>query len=286
MTHASRSPWLPALLAAGLAACGGSNDNSAPGPAPELSASVGAVANDEADAALNALSLSTQLAPIGTAGTSPCATPSSTTDSDGDGVPDDATWILTAPPCRFAGYRGGTLDLVGQLRVQDPSPDAAGFGYAATLTALRATFTSGGDNPVSYSVTRNGTRALTGTVAGLLLTADLQVIRTFSGLPDAAVDEGWTVKFTGDTPLQINEPLPSGTLDVAGTFGWTRGTQSLDLTVTTPTPIHYNAGCTSNTRRFDAGELHITGTFDGTPGHVRVRWTGCGAEAEIDFVAD
>jgi hypothetical protein len=286
MPHASRSRWLTTALLTGLSACGGSSDNSTPGPDAELSASVGAVAGDEADAALNALSLPTLLTPIGATVAAPCATPSSTTDSDGDGIPDDATWILTAPPCRFTGYRGGTLDLVGQLRIQDPSPDAAGFGYAATLTALRATFTTGGDNPTSFSVTRNGTRSLSGTVAGLLLTADLQVIRTFTGLSDAAVDEGWTVKFTADSPLQINEPLPSGTLDVAGTFGWTRGAQSLDLTVTTPTPIHYNAGCTSNTRRFDAGELHAAGTFDGTPGYVRVRWTACGAEPEVTFVAD
>jgi hypothetical protein len=286
MSRSPRVRWLAIALLTGLGACRGSTDNSGLGPDPELSTSIGTVAADEADAALNALSLPTLLTPIGVTIAAPCAAPSSTTDSDGDGIPDDATWILTAPPCRFTGYRGGTLDFVGQLRLQDPTPDAAGFGYAATLTALRATFTTSGDNPTSYSVTRNGTRSLSGTVAGLLLTADLQVIRTFTGLSDAAVDEAWTVKFTADSPLQINEPLPSGTLDVAGTFGWTRGAQSLDLTVTTPAPIHYNAGCTSSPRRFDAGELHVAGTFDGTPGYVRLRWTACDAAPEVKFVAD
>ena len=279
----AHSAWSLAFVALCLAACG-SNDNNDTGPAAELTASVGAVSGDEADAALNAMSLPTQLAPVGTSAGAPCATPSSTTDSDGDGIPDDATWIFTAPPCRFTGYRGGTLDVVGQLRIQDPSLGAAGFGYAATLTALRATVTTGGNNPETYSVTRNGTRSLDGTVAELLLTADLQVIRTFTGLPDAAVDEAWTARFTADTPLQINQPLPSGTLDINGTFGWIRGSETLDLTITTPTPIHYNAGC-NNTRRFDAGELHAAGSFDGTSGYVRVRWTACGAEPEIKFVA-
>ena len=283
MRQPSAALPLAALLLAALSGCADSASNSSD-PHPELTGSVGAVTRDEADAALNALTLATLLTPIG-AGTAPaCVTPSSTTDADGDGIPDDATWLFTAPPCRFS-YRGGTLDVVGGLRIQDPAPTAAGFGYAATLTALRASFTSGGDNPATYSVTRNGTRSLSGTVSSLQLTADLQVIRTFTGLPDAAIDESWTVQFTGDSPLQINQPLPSGTLDVSGTLGWTRGAESIDLTVTTPTPLHYNAGCTANTRRIDAGELHAAGTFEGAPGYVRVSWTACGKDPEVRFVA-
>lgn len=283
MSQPSAARPLAALLFAALVGCSDSSGNSSD-PNSELTGSVGALARDEADASLNALSLPTLLTPIG-AGTGPaCVTPSSTTDADGDGIPDDATWLFTAPPCRFS-YRGGTLDVVGDLRIQDPAPTAAGFGYQATLTAIRASFTGGGDSPASYSVTRNGTRSLSGTVSSLQLTADLQVIRTFTGLPDAAVDESWTVQFTAETPLQINQPLPSGTLDVSGTLGWTRGTQSLDLTVTTPTPLHYNAACTANTRRIDAGELHAAGTFEGTSGYVRVHWTACGKDPEIRFVA-
>ena len=285
MAHSPSSLFAAALLVGCLAACRGSNDNSTPGPPSELTASIGTVARDEADGALNAMSLSTSLTPIGAGSGAPCVAPSSPTDSDGDGIPDDATWTLTAPPCRFEGYRGGTLDVVGELRVQDPTPAAAGFGYDATLTGLRFTFTPGGSNPNTYSVTRNGTRSLTGTVSALLLTTELQVIRTFAGLPDAAVNETWTVHFTPDTQLQINLPLPSGALDVSGTFAWIRGTESLDLTVTTAAPIHYAADCAASSSRIDAGELHVAGTFDGTAGYVRVRWTGCGKDPEIKFVA-
>ena len=267
-----------------LGACHDSNANSGPGPAMELTASMGALARDEADAALNALTLPTLLTPFGAPAGPPCAAPSPATDSDGDGIPDDATYIFTAPPCRFTGIRGGTLDLVGQLRIQDPAPAAAGFGYAATLIALRAAFTGPGDSPEVYSVTRNGTRALAGSVAGLQLTADLQVARTFPGLPDAAVDETWTARFTPETPLQINQPLPGGTLDIAGTLAWTRGTESFDLTVTTPTPLHYNPGCTGDSRRIDAGELRAASTFDGTDGYIRVRWSDCGKDPEVRFV--
>ena len=45
----------------------------------------------------------------------------------------------------------------------------------------------------------------------------LQVIRTFTGFSDAQVEHVWTVGFDPETTLQINEPLPSGSVTVAGT---------------------------------------------------------------------
>ena len=88
----SRSALLtPALLLAAATACGNSSGTPDPGPSVELTASIGAVARDEADAALNALTLPTLLAPIGAPAGPPCAAPSPATDSDGDGIPDDAT---------------------------------------------------------------------------------------------------------------------------------------------------------------------------------------------------
>ena len=93
--------------------------------------------------------------------TIPASRPSSTTETDGDGVPDDATYTFTAPPCRYTGVRGFTLDVVGQLRIVDPAPDTPGFGADITLTALRFSL-SADDSDKNYSVTRNGTITLTG----------------------------------------------------------------------------------------------------------------------------
>jgi hypothetical protein len=266
--------------AAALTACHDSTTPS-PGPSDEQTAAIGTTTQDQVQASLNALTLPTLLVPIGD--DPPCATPSSTTDSDGDGIPDDATYEFTSPPCHFTGFRGGTLDVVGQLRMQDPTPSAAGFGYDATFTVLRYTIISG-DGKTIYSVTRNGHAALTGSTAGLFLSTDLQVARTFTGQPDAAVDEKWTVTYAPETPLQINQPIPAGTLDVSGTLDWTRGAETFSLTVTTPTPLHY-AACTDTAQRIDAGELRASGTFDGTAGYVRVRWSECGKEPEVRFVA-
>jgi hypothetical protein len=278
-----------ALTALTIGACHSSTDTSSPFADSKLTGDIGITARDEVESALNALTLPSTLGPVGTAQTPPgttpsCVTPSTATDSDGDGVPDDAIYIFTAPPCRFSGWRGGSLDIVGQLRIQDPAPTGAGFGYDGTLTGLRTRFTSA-DKKTIYDVTRNGTRTLSGSVSSLTLSADLQVIRTFAGKPDAAIDEQWTVTYTPAGSLQINAPLPSGELDIAGTMNWTRGTEDFTLTVTTPTKLHYNASCTDTVQRIDAGELNAAGTIEGVTGFVRVRWSGCGKEPSYSFVA-
>ena len=248
---------------------------------------IGVTARDEIEGSLSALTLPGSLDPLGTAPAPtayavPCVTPSTPADSDGDGVPDDAIYQFLAPPCRFTGWRGGTLDVVGQLRVQDPAPSQAGFGYEGTLTGLRTRFTTS-DNKVIYDVTRNGTRVLSGSISQLVLTTDLQVIRTFAGKPDAAIDKKWTLTFTPERQLQINTPLPGGTLNIAGTIDWLRGTEHFVLTVTTPTPLHYNDGCLDTVQRIDSGEMHLAGNFDGTEGTVIVRWRECGSEPSFGF---
>jgi hypothetical protein len=284
-----------ALLAASaliIAACGDSDSTTVPGgPSSEQVGAVGGTTRDEVEASLNALTLRTTIEPlgagasggVGSVGQPPCATPSSTTDSDGDGIPDDATFLFTAPPCRFTGFRGSTLDIVGQIRIQDPTLTDAGFGFLATLTSLRFTYTPASGGSV-YSVTRNGTRTLTGSVSELQLATNLQVQRSFPGQSDAAVDQQWAVIFTPETPLALNQPLSSGMLDLQGTLNWTRGTESFDLTVSTPTPVHYNAGCSGDSRRIDAGEVHVNGTFGEVTGYVRIRWSECGKDPEVRFI--
>ncbi|HKU60679.1 MAG TPA: hypothetical protein VJQ44_05625 [Gemmatimonadales bacterium] len=275
-----------AALAALVAACG---DSSSPGSGPlpdDATDAIGLTIRDEIEASLDALTLPTQLAPYGVTVDQLCADPSDPEDTDGDGIPNNAEYILTAPPCRFEDIRNTTLDMVGRLQIEDPDPGpgGAGFAYNGTLVNVRSSF-RGKDADHSYSISRNGTRVLTGTTAGLELTTDLQLLRTFSGLSDAAVDLQWAVPFDPDAPLQINHTLPPGALAVTGTMDWLRGTESYALTVTTPEPLHFDAACDA-AQRFDAGEVHAAGSFGDLTGYVRVRWGGCGDEPSIDFVED
>jgi hypothetical protein len=225
-------------LALALAACGDSTDPDAD-PLPDNAATaVGLTVRDNVEASLDAFFPPRLLQPFSTAAAiSPCVTPTSSADGDGDGVPNDASYNFTAPPCRYTGVRGFGLDVVGQLRIVDPAPETAGFGANISLTGLRFTLTAD-DADKNYSVTRNGTMTLTGSPAGLELATDLQILRTFTGLQDAQAEHVWTVGFDPESTLQINQPLPSGSVTVAGAVGWSRASESFDLTVTTATPLH------------------------------------------------
>jgi hypothetical protein len=276
-----------ALSVTAAVACGDDLSTANSGLPNGATEDIGSSARDEVESALSALTLPSSLDPLGTAQAPtayapPCVNPTTPADSDGDGVPDDALYFFTAPPCRFTGWRGGTLEFVGQLRIQDPAPIDAGFGYEGTLTNLLTRFTSA-DGRIIYDVRRNGTRVLSGSISSLILSTDLQLIRTFIGKSDAAVDQQWTLTYTPASPLQINAPVPSGTLDIAGTLDWTRATEHYVLTVTTPTPLHYNADCIDTVQRIDAGEMRLTGTYNGTDGAVLVRWTECGREPGFSF---
>jgi hypothetical protein len=281
----------PDLLAASafavfLAACGDSTGSNDPLPNNAATA-VGLTVHDNVEASLDALFPARLLQPFSTGpADDPCVTPSSTTDADGDGVPDDATYNFTAPPCRFNPVRDFTLDVVGQLRLVDLVPETAGFGADITLTGLRFEF-SAEDPDQDYTLVRNGRMILTGSTAGLqVLTQGLQVQRSFTGLGDAFVDLDWQVGFTPEATLAINQPLPSGAVSVGGTVGWSRGDEEFDLTVTTATPLHYDASCDAAGQRLDEGELHVSGTFGDVPGHVRITWTDCGTDPDIEFVEE
>jgi hypothetical protein len=279
------------ILAAGtlvlaMAACGDSTDPDNDPLPDNAGTAVGLTVSDNVEASLDAFFPARLLQPFGTGPVDdPCVPPSSSTDSDGDGVLDDATYTFTAPPCRYEDVRGFTLDAVGQLRVVDPAPETAGFGASITLTGLRYSL-SAEDSDKNYSATRNGTIVLTGTPAGLELDTDIQVLRSFTGLPDASAEHQWTVGFDPESTLQINQPLPSGSVTVAGTVAWNRGNESFSLTVTTVTPLHYDSTCEAVGQRFDDGELRVSGTFGETPGNVRIVWGNCGEDPDVEFVAE
>jgi hypothetical protein len=280
------------ILAAGalalvLGACGDSTDPDQD-PLPDNAATaVGLTVRDNVEASLDAFFPKRLLQPLTTGeAADPCVTPSSTSDSDGDGVPDEANYTFTAPPCQYTEVRGFTLDIIGQLRVVDPAPETAGFGADISLIGLRFGLSSE-ESDLEYDVTRNGTVTLTGSTAGLEQVVAVQVHRTFSGFSDAQAEHNWTVGFDPEATLQINEPLPSGSVTVAGTVAWHRGdNEDFDLSITTATPLHYDAGCERSGQRFDEGELRIAGVFGETPGYVRIVWERCGDDPEISFVAE
>ena len=274
------------MLALALGACG---DSSAPSggdviPSAEVQ-DIGEAAADEVDqgvAALESVSLeaTTPFLPFRPLAAG-CAEVSNTTDTDGDGAPDDATFTFALPACSFTGYRGGALDVTGSIGLSDPTPNAADFAWQATLNDFTWSYTSPGGGE-SFTAVRNGTRVLTGNADGLSLTNTITVVRSYPIRPQGTVTHNLLLQFTpteGET-LQRGQPLPDGTITKSGTLTWSRSTRSRTFTVTTVEPLVWDASCTTD-RKIASGEIRMT-LPDG--GYLRVVWTGCGENPVRSFL--
>lgn len=285
---------LAASLVIGLGACSYSTDQSGgtsisasetndigEAVADEIDQSVGGLSLDAAApgkaSAQSAASFSLAGAPPGTG----CATVSSTTDTDGDGAPDLATYTFALPACSFTGFRGGTLEITGTIDISDPTPNAADFAYQATLHDLQFTFT-GPQGNLSFTALRNGTRVLTGNAAGASLSNQITVVRTFPLRQQATVTHNLLLSFTpaqGES-LALGQPLPTGTFAKSGTFTWIRGSVTRTFAVTTVSPLVWDASCTTD-RKIVSGEIRAT-LGDGS--YVKTVWNGCGVDPVRTFV--
>jgi hypothetical protein len=282
-----RTPWAPRVL--GLAsgvlvlALAGCSDSTAPGsptlPAAEVS-DIGAAEGDEVEQAVEALT--TPLADGAGAPTGPgCATVDDETDSDGDLIPDAATYTFALPACSFTGFRGGTLEVTGTITLSDPTPNAPALAVTATLTDFTFRYTSPNAER-TYAAVRNGTRMLTGNAQGASLSNAVTVVRSAPGRADATVVHNLLLTYTpaSGEHLAFGEPLPNGTFVRSGTFTWSRGSVSRTVTVTTVAPLVWDASCTTD-RKIASGETHAT-LGDGS--YIRTVWNGCGEEPTRSFV--
>ena len=282
-----------------LAGCG--SDNTSPGSAELTSAAAadaGAASQDEMEQATESFTVAGALDPAGMAFSaasrasgSPafassflqnCASLSSETDTDGDGAPDNSVFTFALPACHFENFRGGTLDLTGTITLSDPTPDAADFAWHAALADYTFNVTNGQSE--TFTAVRNGTRDLTGNADGLTLANNITTVRTASGHPSVQVTHNLQLNFAPAAAgtLVMDAPLPSGTITSTGTLTFVRGSDSRTFTVTTPTPLHYDASCTGPRRaRISSGEVRWTlpsGAYES------VVWTACGVRPTRTFV--
>jgi len=215
-----------------------------------------------------------------------CPTVSSAIDADGDGILDDATFTYANPPCTTTGFFGGTLAVTGTVRVQDSS-QATDTAYALTLANLTWQFTDTA-GVLSYTAVRNGKRSRAGNDDAVTLAVTDTVKRTrpqITAIATIAKDLVWT--FVADNPggIAVGQPLPDGTVTVAGSWHWKRSTEDWNLTLATPIPLAYDATCTTTAQRFTAGRVTMTGTIANVPGTLVIDWSECGKLPTRTFVA-
>ena len=214
------------------------------------------------------------LGPLGLARCAPARTPVSPGDADSDGVPDsvriDFTGCVLAFPLETDTVRG-TIDVLDPTRlVADHSVER----IFNNLARVRVYTISG----KLTAETRNGTRLTHRDATTLQNTeTNFRTDYVFRNGGGATHVKTWMSTFTADVAgsIQGDQPLPSGSWNIGGTSSWTRGANTYALTVTTTTPLHYNASCTA-LPRFDSGTLNAVVVRGGRTTTVRIQFTACG----------
>lgn len=284
---------LMALAASGL---GGCSDSSGPTNDPltaQNAQAVGAAAASTADLAL--LAVNPSVPDFGGAfpllfaagrplahglGFSPPASPpegcpaaSNLTDTDGDGVPDAATWTFTAELCTETDIEGNRSVVTGSVGLSDPGLTA---GYDLDLNSLTAAYFENGATTPLAQLSMDGQWGLRGTSDALSLGQQYKLAATV-GNHTAVLTNSLDVGFdaTGGA-IAWGAPLPDGTLAIDGTWQVVADNQSHRLMLATLEPLVYDDACGG----FVGGVLQAAGEG----GEVTVTWTACGVHTST-FIA-
>lgn len=269
-----------ALLGLMLAACSDNGTAPSGGLTASEAQDVADVVSTDADAMLDASTLTSSavnLAPgiqHGAAPCSPAITPIPPSNSDGDAVPDSARFDFAG--CSFS--RGFfDFEVSGIIDVTDPGPAPDNFGIRFVFTDFTSSRTLQQTNRTT-TVVFNGTRQVTGNSSSLThLITNFQTDVTLPNGGIVAHVKNWNGSFTADVAGSIvpGQPLPSGTLNIAGSSEWSRGANEAFSITVTSSGLHFNASCTV-APRFDAGTVTAVVTRGGQVTNVVIQHTACG----------
>jgi hypothetical protein len=242
--------------------------------------------NDAAESELATLTVSLPGLPLSFPAIAGCPTVSNTTDDDGDGIPDDATYTFANPPCLWPNFHTGSLAVSGTVRIQDSS-QTTDSAYALTFTNLTWIFADTSADSLTYTAVRNGKRSRAGSDSAITLAVTDTVKRTrpqITAIATISKDLLWNFVATTPGDIEVDQPLPEGIITVTGTFHWKRSTEDWTLTVATPTPLVYDPTCTTTAQRITSGQVTLTGTISGTAGTLRITWSECGTLPTRTFI--
>lgn len=195
----------------------------------------------------------------------PQITPPNPANVDNDIVPDSIRLDFSA--CANAS---GTIDLI------DPVLTPGTFGLKSVFTDFSITRQRGPRQRDGTAIF-NGTRQITGDDSQINhLIVDFRTDITFPNGFTATHVKNWNGAFVADVggSIQHHQPLPSGTLNLAGTSEWSGGQRNASLAVT-GTNLHFDASCTVEPR-FDSGTVVVVHTRNGETTTVTIEHTACG----------
>lgn len=184
-----------------------------------------------------------------------------TTDSDHDGIPNNATVTIS---CDTTTSNGVTLSEHGTVHIQDISA-LYGYQFSVNLTIVE----SHADTSLTLSETGFDNATFTAASASDNLSFTISdVSKIGANSTGGAVHENWDATFTpSGASLAVGSPLPDGNIAFNGGFYVTNAatsTQNFNFNILTTSPLHYVASCkaANNDPVFDSGV--IQGQFNGS----------------------
>lgn len=210
-----------------------------------------------------------------------CPSLDNTIDSDGDGVPDDATATFALPQCR-AIIASDTTEITGTVHITDPvaspPPNPAAFGFTAALSDFTVRF-GAADPRASFTETRNGGEALVFAPAGLQQAHHMSIVRQDSG-GTTLVNEHLQAAFAPaqGSVLTPGQALPNGEFIATGASSWQHGSTAAEMEIATTVPLAYDASCAAGSPTpFRSGEVHARAVNSGAQALVRIVFANCQA---------
>jgi hypothetical protein len=272
--------WGSLALSSLAAACrGGDGDDDALGPEvpgdPEAGEFVSMAVVGEIDAILQHVFLP------GGAPTCVAIDPLPFTDTDHDEVPDDARFTFDIDGCKFTMDAGNWGSSSGSVRVTDPG---AAFGFDAVVLGMTA-WTHLADHVPAWTISRErtGTLHVAGTPAAVTITVAQTMTLRVTGEPDAVLTLQWSGTLVPDGPDPFSfVRLNPGTMTLTGTSTFTRGGTSIEMSLTTPTPLRWQASCDAPWPQ--SGVARATIVSGASPGYLEITYSDCWETGEAEFI--
>ncbi len=220
--------------------------------------------------------LSAQTAPTPAA---PCVTvtPKPVVDTDKDGVPDTATFT-------FDCTRDGPLaasSKKGTLQVTDPSSDAGVWGFDSSIDLTESVTNK--LKGITVTDARKGSRSPRKTGDQIVQSHNINTVRSVTGQPDASIQNQWNLTFAATTAgsIVMGSPLPAGSIQIAGSYSFSRDGKTRTWTASTPTVLGYDPACTADLK-IVSGKLVLTLSGpNGGGGTMEVVYNACGTEPTV-----
>jgi hypothetical protein len=198
-------------------------------------------------------------------------------DTDGDGIPNDATTTYTAANCTVYDSATGNAYLGrGSYRLRDTNDDRYGFRFEMTNVSVRQ---FEGDpiefTEVHYNVTETANTTATGGTYRIIVDA-ASLSGDYISNRSSARRIRWDITqgFVPVGTIPLGGPLPDGTLTVSGTMDLTLSDYDaparMKLNISTTVPLIYDDGCGGFTS--GAHEMRLNGS---TTEGVHVVFAAC-----------